>query len=110
MISKDSLSGQNSLRRQSGRDSSSLLSTNLFKKLRELDRKITELDNIIRLRSYGNWSFKNNVLINKRTLISGYYKGNTETIKLVERRQKLDQKRKEIRIKRKLNKRIENNS
>ena len=85
-------------------------SSAIFKKLRELDRKITELDNIIRLRSYGNWSFKNNVLINKRTLISGYYKGNTETIKLVERRQKLDQKRKEIRIKRKLNKRIENNS
>lgn len=110
MISKDSLSGQNSLRRQSGRDSSSLLSTNLFKKLRELDRKITELDNIIRLRSFGYIYFKNNQLVSKRNISDICYIPKSEWNKIIEHRQKLDQKRKEIRIKRKLNKRIENNS
>lgn len=107
MISKDSLSGQNGLRRQSSRDSSSLLSTNLFKKLRELDRKITELDNIIRLRSFGYIYFKNNRLVSERNISNICYISKSEWTKLVERRIKLDQKRKEIRIKRKLNNRIE---
>ena len=42
-LSRDSLSGQNSLGRQSGARSSRALST-IFKQLRKLDREITELD------------------------------------------------------------------
>ena len=106
---RNSLSIKNSGGRATSLGESPSSSTNLFRKLRELDRKITELDNIIRLRSFGYIYFQNNQLVSKRNISDIYYIPKSEWSKLIERRIKLDQKRKEIRIKRKLNKRIENN-
>ena len=67
------------------------------------DRLEYELDNIIRLRSFGYIYFKNNILISKRDISDICSISKSEWNKLIERRIKLDQKRKEIRIKRKLN-------
>jgi len=100
---RGSLGIQNKERRLTGVRENRALSTNLFRKLRELDRKITELDNIIRLRSFGYIYFKNNILISKRDISDICSISKSEWNKLIERRIKLDQKRKEIRIKRKLN-------
>lgn len=80
----DSLRGQNSSGRRSG-DSSSLspsIRFKLFKRLQKLDREIINLDVQIR---QGTWEW-----MDKK-----YYKT------LIDRREKLDQKRKDIRNKRK---------
>ncbi len=79
--SRGSLGGQNSDRRISSARSSRALSTN-FKKLRELDRKISEIDN--------NW---------KPYFDAGCHFYIPEKIR--NRRIRLDNKRKEIRLKRK---------
>ena len=100
---RNSLGIKNTGGRATGLGESPSSSTNLFRKLRELDRKITELDNIIRLNTYGKWYFKKNILIKEYDLIPMWFAGKSEFLKLIERRIKLDQKRKEIRIKRKLN-------
>jgi hypothetical protein len=75
-ISRDSLSGQNSQGRLSGARSSRALST-IFKKLRKLDREIGAID-----RQCPKWLRQFDP-------------------KVISRREKLDQKRIEIRLKRK---------
>jgi len=77
-----SLSGKNSNGRISGTRSSRVSST-IFYQLRELDRKITLLDvKIFNILSYLNFS-------------------KTEFNKLKTKRESLDQKRKQVRLKRK---------
>ena len=63
---RGSLGIQNKERRFTGARENRALSTNLFKCLRELDRKITELDKIIKLRSFGYIYFEHNILIQTR--------------------------------------------
>jgi hypothetical protein len=100
--SEDSLGIQNSRGRPSGASETLALPTNLFKKLRDLDRKITELDKIISSRTYGNIIFKNNVLIQKQIIYYNHFLvGKTELLKLINRRINLDLKRKDVRNKRK---------
>ena len=82
MNSKNSLSGKNSSGRTSGGRSSRPSST-IFYKLRELDRKISEIDNQLKAMGYYNWMS---------------YNINSVVTKLRRRREKLDLKRKEVRV------------
>jgi hypothetical protein len=77
-LSRDSLSGQNSLGRQSGARSSRALST-IFKQLRKLDREIGEIDRYVRVHL-------------------GWVRMKPE---LIERRKRLDAKRRDVRLLRK---------
>ena len=79
--SRGSLGGQNSDRRISSARSSRALST-IFKKLRELDRKISEIDNNWKVCCGIGWNF------------------NTPK-EIIKKRSELDARRKEIRLKRK---------
>lgn len=80
-----SLSGQNSNGRISGTRSSRVSST-IFYQLRQLDRKITKLDKSLNC-------------IHNRLFLS-----NTQYKKLEIKREALDQKRKQVRLKRKIKK------
>ena len=108
-LSKNSLGGQNTGRRATGADSISASSVNLFKRLRELDRKITELDKTIKLRSFGYIYFEKNILVLKRNIENIISIPKSEWNKLINRRIKLDNKRKEVRNKRKKFNRDKNN-
>lgn len=99
-LSRDSLGGKNGGRIPASACSSHAPSA-IFNRLRELDRDIAKLDDVIRIRSYGRMYFKNNVLIQNYTLISNLHYGKTELVKIIDRRIKLDLKRKEVRNKRK---------
>lgn len=101
ILSKNSLRIQNGVRRHSGLGENPSSSTNLFKKLRKLDRQITELDNIIRLRSFGYIYFEHNVLVQKREITDIICISNSEWNKLINRRINLDLKRKAVRLERK---------
>lgn len=79
MNSKNSLSGKNSSGRTSGGRSSRPSST-IFYKLRELDRKISKIDNELKSIRYYGWMYSNSFVK-----------------KLKQRREKLDLKRKEVR-------------
>ena len=108
-LSRGSLSGQNKVGRDTGANSNFAPSA-IFKKLRKLDRQITELDNIIRLRSFGYIYFEHNVLVQKREITDIISISKSEWQKLIDRRINLDLKRKAARLERKYGKLPKTNS
>lgn len=108
-LSRGSLSGQNRVGRDTGANSNFAPSA-IFKKLRKLDRQITELDNIIRLRSFGYIYFEHNILVQERVITDIIGISKSEWQKLIDRRIKLDQRRKTVRFERKYAKLPKTNS
>lgn len=99
-LTKNSLSGENIGGRTSCEGSSPSFSTiskkqktDLFEKLRKLDRKIAKLDETI--------CFRKQIWPNYLSINFGHGFSGVKTLTLIERRTKLDLKRKEVRNQRK---------
>lgn len=109
IILRNSLGGENVGGRAESGCSNQPSSAN-FRKLRKLDRQISELDNIIRLRSFGYIYFEHNILVQERVITDIIGISKSEWQKLIDRRIKLDQRRKTVRFERKYAKLPKTNS
>lgn len=85
-MSKDSLRGENSQGRLSGARSSRVPLT-IFNRLRKLDRQIAEIDN----RTYQY------ICLHDKEKMFDNFQGKGQYVKLREKRNKLDEKRKKVR-------------